>query len=226
MKNYTIRFGSGDPRSFSGLAPTLVLFYRLTDGQTLAAPAVSEILASTGIYTFQYGATQPIAFLADGATTGLASSIRYVVGQIDPADRADEYGNTMVAFGTTAVSRITDVGITLTATGATIVAIGNTMIALGTTAVSRITDVGITLTATGVTIVGALTSIGSTNSSFGSTSTDPGDLFGYMKRIMENFEGNETYIKSTGELDIYSRGSSTLLRVKTITNSVSTVIKI
>lgn len=214
MKNYTIRFGSGDPRSFSGLAPTLVLFYRLTDGQTLTAPAVSEILASTGIYTFQYGATQPIAFLADGATTGLASSIRYVVGQIDPADRADEYGNTLVAFGTTSVSRITDVGITLTATGVTIVAIGNTMVALGTTAI-----------AIGTSNAFALTGIGSTNSSFGSTNTDPGDLFGYMKRTLEHFEGNEVYTKASGVLDIYSRGSSTLLRSKTIANSISTVIK-
>lgn len=67
--------------------------------------------------------------------------------------------------------------------------------------------------------------IGTTSDSFGSTSVDPASLMGYVKRLQENLEGNENFNKSTGILDIYSRGSSTLLIEKTITNSSSSATK-
>lgn len=293
MKNYVIRFGSGDPRTSSGLSPTMLIFVRSDTGATLAPPSVTEIAATWGLYTFQWGTTTPIAFLCDGATSNLGQ-LRYVTGSLDPADRADEYGNTMVALGntivfnapanmgstlvaigntaialgntivfnapanmgatlvaigntviaigtshlaqgttmialgTTAVSWGSAIGSTLVATGSTLVAIGNTSIALGTNAVSS----GITSVALGnsiLSIVGGFTStlsgIGSTASSFGTTTADPVDLFGYMKRVIENLEGDQDYFKQTGVLQIYSRGSSTLLRQKTIANSISTVIK-
>lgn len=61
--------------------------------------------------------------------------------------------------------------------------------------------------------------------SFGSTSVDPGTIYGLTKRLQELLEGNETFTKSTGVLDIYSRGSSTLLREKTLSNTTTTAEK-
>lgn len=77
----------------------------------------------------------------------------------------------------------------------------------------------------GVTLSAVALSIGSTASSFGSTGVDPGDLYGFMKRSLEMAEGNQTYTKATGLLDFYSRGSSTLLREKNISDSASTTTK-
>ena len=62
-------------------------------------------------------------------------------------------------------------------------------------------------------------SIGSTASSFGSTSVNPGTLYGLGKRIQEFLEGNQTFNKTNGVWDIYSRGSSTLLVEKTLTDT-------
>lgn len=64
-------------------------------------------------------------------------------------------------------------------------------------------------------------SIGMQTDSFGSTLSDPSTLMGYAKRGLEFNEGNKTYTKSTGTWDIYSRGSSTLLREKALTNTVT-----
>lgn len=57
--------------------------------------------------------------------------------------------------------------------------------------------------------------------SYGSTNTDPTTLFGYAKRNLEFDEGNAIYNKASGVWDIYSRGSSTLLREKTLSNNTS-----
>lgn len=96
------------------------------------------------------------------------------------------------------------------------------------------------LSATGATILSAITlsyglsvtgmlsldaKIGSTASSFGGTAVDPGTLYGYLKRLQEFNEGNSTFNKSTGVWDIYSRGSSTLLIEKTLSDAASTVTK-
>ena len=61
--------------------------------------------------------------------------------------------------------------------------------------------------------------------SFGSTSVDPTTLFGYAKRMLEFSEGNAVFNKSLGTWDIYSRGSSTLLREKTLTNTTTSATK-
>jgi len=63
--------------------------------------------------------------------------------------------------------------------------------------------------------------IGSTVSSIGSTSVNPGNLFGLAKRIQEFLEGNQIFNKTNGVWDIYSRGSSTLLVEKTLTDSAN-----
>lgn len=216
MKTYILRFGFGDPRTYTGLAPTMLIFAD-NAGATIAPPAITEALAGSGIYKFSYGTTVPISFLADAATTSPGPQGRYVVGSLDPADRADEYGTTLVAIGTTNVA----LGITAVALGTTAVALGITNVALGTSAVA----LGTTILANGTSLNVVVTGLGSTASSFGTSSADPVDLFGYMKRILENLEGNQTFTKPSGSLAIYSRGSSTLLTTKTIANSVSLVTK-
>lgn len=216
MKTYILRFGFGDPRTYTGLAPTMLIFAD-NAGATIAPPAITEALTGSGIYKFSYGTTVPISFLADAATTSPGPQGRYVVGSIDPADRADEYGTTLVAIGTTNVA----LGTTAVALGTTAVALGITNVALGTSAVA----LGTTILANGTSLNVVVTGLGSTASSFGTSSADPVDLFGYMKRILENLEGNQTFTKPSGSLAIYSRGSSTLLTTKTIANSVSLVTK-
>lgn len=69
-------------------------------------------------------------------------------------------------------------------------------------------------------------SVGYTASSFGDTNGVASDLFGYVKRLKENLEGNATFLKSSGQWQIFSSGSSTLLSVKTLTNSTTGVTKL
>ena len=210
MKTYYMRFGSGDPRTYTGVAATFLLF-KTSDGTNITPPGITEVPSGTGIYYFNWGTTTSISFLADAATTSPGAAGRYVFGAIDPADRSDEYGITLTAIGTTN----TAIGTSITAVGVSLTASGVSQIALGNTILSYLSGLSSPI----------LIGIGSTASSFGSTSSDPIDLFGYLKRIQENLEGNNTFIKSTGVLSILSRGSSTLLATKTIANSVSTVIK-
>ena len=307
MKYYGVRFGSGDPRLFSGLAPTFLYFVNMATNATIAPPSIAEMFATTGIYSFSFGTTTPMAFLIDAATTSPGAVGRYVIGQLDPNDRGNEYGDTLVAFGvslsalglTTLQGQIalgsTVVGIGNTAIaygtssyaaglttsanlvnqGSTLVGIGNTSIAyggtnlavanaigtvlvnqgsslvaignaaiaygmtnvaIGTTIQASLNNQGTTLVAIGNTSIAIGTSInvgltvtvagiGSTASTFGDNSTDPVDLFGYLKRIQELLEGGNTYTKTSGAFSLYSRGSSVLLRNLTVTNSVSLVVK-
>lgn len=67
--------------------------------------------------------------------------------------------------------------------------------------------------------------IGTTSDSFGSTAVDPSTVIGYLKRNQEFSEGNAVFTKSSGLWDIYSRGSSTLLREKALTNTTSSATK-
>lgn len=67
--------------------------------------------------------------------------------------------------------------------------------------------------------------VGDTSDSFGSTAIDPSTVLGYQKRFLEFLEGNASFNKSTGTWDIYSRGSSTLLREKQLTNTISSATK-
>ena len=173
-KTYWLKFGSGHPTLTTGLAPTLVQFNNYL-GAAITAPGITQPIAGYGLYQFQYGPTISIAFTADGFTTSLAGSDRYLVGSLDPVDAVDE----------------TIAGI---ASGAT-----NSFL--------------------------AYQAIGTTASSFGTTSTDPGTLYGYLKRLQENLEGNQTFTKATGTLDIYSRGSSTLLIEKALSNSTTAATK-
>lgn len=214
MKYYGVRFGSGDPRNYTGLSPTFLFFVNMTTGATITPPSITETYVGTGIYNFSYGVTTPIAFLVDAATTSPGTTGRYVNGQIDPVDRGDEYAATMIAIGTSHIAQ-----------GVTSIAIGTSHIAQGVT----ITAIATSLIAQGVTILAGQTmawaGIGSTASSFGTSAADPVDLFGYLKRVVENLEGTSTYLKPTGVMSLRDRTGSVTLAVRTIANSVSLVSK-
>lgn len=63
--------------------------------------------------------------------------------------------------------------------------------------------------------------IGYPTDSYGSTAVDPATLFGQAKRNQEVNEGAKVFVKSTGLLDVYSRGSSALLFEKTVANTTT-----
>jgi RNA 3'-terminal phosphate cyclase-like protein len=274
-RDYWFAFGP-QPSTASGLAPTFITFVN-SSGATIAPPTITETYVGTGLYKANYNATQTIAFVLDGATTSLTTNIRYIFGVFDPEDTA---GQTLVAFGNTAVALglsnialgttnvaigtsnialgMTNVaigtsnialGMTGIAFGATNVAIGTSNIALGMTNVALGTSnislgmtnvaigtsnialgmtnvaIGLTNVAIGTSLAFVATSIGSTASSFGDSATDPGSVFGYLKRVSEFLEGNQTYTKSTGGLVFYSRGSSATIASKTVSDTTSQTTK-
>lgn len=88
-KDYWVRFGSGHPTLFSGLSPTFIVFINSAGGAT-TPPGITEPGAK-GLYRFTYEPQGSIAFIIDAATTGVADSSRYVVGNLDIADRIDEF---------------------------------------------------------------------------------------------------------------------------------------
>lgn len=157
-KTYYLKFGSGDPRSYTGLSPTFVIFQTLGGTAIASPPAITEVAASTGIYKFTYGPTASISFLSDGGAA-LASSDRYISGALDPIQAVDEV-------------------------------------------------------------------VGTTSDSYGSTNTDPTTVLGYAKRSLEFQEGDANYNKSTGTWNIYNRGSTTLLRSKTLSNNTTEAEKV
>lgn len=156
MKQYWLRFGSGNPANYTGLTPTMSIFS--VQGLTaIPAPGITETPAGSGIYSYVYGPTLSIIFKADGGSV-LADGERYVVGALDPIQAVDE-------------------------------------------------------------------TVGQVDASIGSTAIDPSSVLGYVKRALEFWEGNAVFTKATGVWDIYSRGSSTLLRVKTLTNDTTDATK-
>lgn len=275
-KEYWLKFETGNPVTAIGLSPTFTVFKSWTGG-VVSPPGITQQIASYGLYRFEFTPSFAIIFVADGATSGLTSANRYVVGTLDPLDLVDErmteigatltaLGATLAALGTTSVALgITNValgttnialgttsvalGITGVALGVTTVALGNTGVALGSTNGLNILAYGITGIALGNTSVAfgttngfnilsllgqgnssitnltdVLTRIGSTTSSFGSTSVDPGSVFGFLRRLQELQEGDANFNKSTGVWQIETRGG-TLLREKTLANSATAVTK-
>ena len=67
--------------------------------------------------------------------------------------------------------------------------------------------------------------MGYTTDSFGTTLVDPSTVLGYLKRNQEFQEGDSTFTKATGVWDISTRGSSTLLREKHLTNTTTSATK-
>lgn len=102
-----------------------------------------------------------------------------------------------------------------------------------TNSISFVIDGGSSLSSSAVRFIPGLLdpidavdeSIGTTESSFGSTSTDPTTLYGYLKRAQEVSEGDASFDKSTSIWSVSSRGSSTLLFTKELDNTSSGVDK-
>lgn len=69
-----------------------------------------------------------------------------------------------------------------------------------------------------------VTWFGSDASSIGTTVL-PTTAMGYLKRIVEVLEGDQTYTKATGLLDIYDRGGTLLLVEKTLADSTTSTTK-
>lgn len=215
-RDYLCTFGSGNPSSRASLAPTFISFVN-SSGQTALPPSITETYAGTGFYKFTYSATNTIFFVMDGATTGLATTERYIVGVLDPQDTM---GQTLTSMAATLLANgvlVTNNGTTLVAVGALVNGIGSSLGANST----LIANQGLTLTAFGNTQTAQGSLFGDQASSFGSTGVDPTTVFGFLKRAQEFSEGNRAYTKATGILDYYSRGSSTLLREKTITDNLN-----
>lgn len=210
-KEYWLKFGTGNPADTAGLSPTFIQFRSWTGG-TVSPPGITQPIATCGLYRFEYTPSFPIVFVADGATTGLSSANRYLTGSLDPLDLVDE--------------RLAEVGSTLLGTGSTLAAIGLTQIpslgasltALGVTNGFNIVNIGTTIASFDLSV------LGTTASSFGSTSVDPGTVMGYLKRLQELQEGDASFNKTTGVWSIQTRGG-TLLQEKTVTNGANTVTK-
>lgn len=152
-KTYWLKFGTGSAATNTGLSPTFTVF-SLGGSASIAAPAILEAPAGSGLYKFTYSPTTvPVVFEADGGAA-LANADRYIDGSLDPMQNMNE----------------------------------------------SVTDF---------------------SNSFGSTSVDPTTILGYLKRVQEYLEGTQTFNKNTGIWDISSRGASTLLVEKTLSNSTT-----
>lgn len=238
---YWLSFGAS---AVSGLAPTFIHF-RTTAGGTLSPPSISEP-GSFGMYLFNHDPLTQVAFICDGATSGLSFNDRYVQGVLDPFD---QFGVTLNAIGLSAAA----MGTSLSALGSTLTGLGNTAVALGISNFAFGSSIyalgvsnyafgasnyalGVSNFALGTSNLALGTSIyafgvtnsalvGNTSSSFGTDSADPTTIFGFLKRAQETREGNETYTKSSGSLTISSRGSSQLLATKSISDTTTSTTK-
>lgn len=227
-KDYWASFGAS---AVSGLNPTFIVFVSPGGGNG-TPPSITEP-GSKGLYKFSYDASlTQIAFVLDGFTSGLAFQDRYVKGVLDIYDQMgfslnamgsslSTMGSSMSVMGSSlsvmGIS-LTAMGVSLSAFGVSQLALGNSLMALGTSNLA----LGVSNLAIGTSLIAGL---GDTASSYGTDVSDPTTVFGFLKRAQETREGNETYTKSSGVLDIYSRGSSQLLREKTISDSTTSTTK-
>lgn len=67
-------------------------------------------------------------------------------------------------------------------------------------------------------------SLGFSQDSYGSTAM-PESVFGYVKRVIEFLQADNTFNKSTGVWDVYAHGTSTMLMERTLQNSSSQTTK-
>lgn len=99
MKTYLLKFGLGDTRVYTGLAPTFLSFATVNGATT--APSISEFATASGLYYFQASPNLAVTYLADAATTSPGATLRYVSGSIDPNDAVNESFATLIAINTT-----------------------------------------------------------------------------------------------------------------------------
>lgn len=238
-KFFWLGFGNGDPRAtiYKGLHPTFAMFIQ-SNGTTIAPPAINEIYANAGVYGFSFTAspTLSVFFLVDAATGGFSSvTDRYIRGTIDTVQFIDQvetasFSNIiLVQAGISSISSgVTGLagGITNIGAGFTSIAGGITVIGSGfSTVMTGISALAAGLTAGFAGASSAFAGIGNVNSSFGTTSSDPTTVFGYLKRLQELQEGDNQFSKTAGTLQMLSRGSSTVLRNKLITQTSVSITK-
>jgi len=226
---YAVAFNQTDPRTYPSLAPSFVTFKRISDNFDISPPAISQ-LSTTGLYFFTYTASFSVYFLLDGVTVNTTSD-RYVYGVLDPVHQVDKqiaelsstlaaYNSTLFALGTTNIA----IGTSNIALGTSNYAWGNSNYAFGESnfAIGGTIFALVSINSTLVTSLDAR--VGTTASAFGSTSVDPGDLFGYLKRAQEFREGDQSFNKVSGAWAISTRGG-TLLVEKTLAQSSTQVTK-
>lgn len=227
-KPYWLSFGD---TAITGLAPTFTQF-RTTAGSTLPPPGITAP-GAFGMYMFEYEALTQVAFVCDGATTGLSQ--RYINGVLDPFDL---FGYTLNTMG----ASMNVMGNSLSVMGGSLSVMGGSLNAMGVTVISlaNLIDAGFSQGVLNYSLIvqnyslavqnyslaiqGA-SLLGDTASSFGTNLADPTTVFGFLKRAQEDLEGNEVYTKASGDLDIYSRGSSYLLAEKLISDSTTETTK-
>lgn len=116
MKQYYLKFGTGNPANYTGLTPTFTVFASggATTGafQTMLPPGITEGLAGSGVYGFLYGPpTLSICFIAFGGAN-LSASDAYIFGGLDPVQAVDvTIGQPLTdSFGTTLADPTTIAG--------------------------------------------------------------------------------------------------------------------
>lgn len=177
------------------------------------------------------------SLIAQGATIGVIGASLAVMGNSLSVmgNSLAVMGGSLTAIGVSLSAQGTTLGYlgimggSLSVMGASLAVMGSSLSAQGVT----IGAIGVSVAAMGTTLSGIGTSfvagsslIGSASDSFGTSSVDPTTLFGFMKRIQELQEGDSIYTKATGVWAIYNRGSTTVLRQKTITDSATQVTKV
>lgn len=101
MKDYSFVFGSGDPSTYGGLSPTFTYFANAA-GNTFAPPGITEPIANSGIYYFQYAPTFSITFTIDGTSSITSETDRYITDNLDPIQVVDQrLGDANSNFGDT-----------------------------------------------------------------------------------------------------------------------------
>jgi len=112
----------------------------------------------------------------------------------------------------------------LTANGASVYAAALTILAQTATIAVNVSGIIVNVSLNAAAIDEINLKLGTTMSVIGTNLVNPPDVFGYLKRLQEFNEGNQTFNKNTGIWDISSRGN-TLLAEKTLTNTSSQVTK-
>lgn len=203
---------------------TTTPFYFLLDAITTSALTDRYVFGVLGsIQQVDNQLTQLSSTLAAYNATAAATSVSLTA-----------QGSTLFAIGTTNFA----LGTSNIALGNSNIALGMSNVAIGTTITafsvsltaqsSTIYAIALTLSSGGASSIGGideiLQRIGSTLSSFGTTSVDPGTLFGFVKRNQEVLEGDQTFNKVTGAWDIMTRGG-TLLTQKSLSQTSTNVTK-
>lgn len=125
---YWVRFGSGDPRTYTGVAPTFLIFNSFS-GVAVTPPGITEPISGSGLYQFRYSPSFSIAFLISGVTASIPADGRFVAGSIDPVDQTDYIlGASVAAIGATVLA----IGNTVSSFGAGVAGIGSTASSFGT----------------------------------------------------------------------------------------------